>query len=119
MKKIKTLKELNRLKEKGIELIYPRKTKVLVGMATCGLVSGAQKVFQAIREEVKEKKLDIILARTGCIGFCQKEPLVDIIKPGWPRISYCEMNSKKAKEAIHLLTQGKLKKEWILAKLEK
>ncbi len=81
MKKIKTLKELNRLKEKGIELIYPHKTKVLVGMATCGLVSGAQEVFQAIREEVKEKKLDIILARTGCMGFCQKEPLVDIIKP--------------------------------------
>jgi len=119
MKKIKTLKELNRLKEKSTELIYPHKTKVLVGMATCGLVSGAQEVFQAIREEVKEKKLDIILARTGCIGFCQKEPLVDIIKPGWPKISYCKMNSKKAKEAIYWLIQGKIKKEWILAKLEK
>jgi len=119
MKKIKTLEELNRLKEKSRDLIYPHRTKVLVGMATCGLVAGAQKVFQTIKEEIEEKKLDMVLARTGCIGFCQKEPLVEIMKPGWPRISYSEMDSKKAKETIRLLVQGKLKKEWILAKLEK
>ncbi len=117
MNKIESLKDLNSLKERSTELIFPHRTKILIGMASCGLASGAGEVFQTIAEEINERKLDIALVRTGCIGFCQREPLVDIMKPGWPKISYCEMNSKKATEAIHQLLQEKIKREWILAKV--
>jgi len=117
MNRIGSLKDLNSLKERSTELIFPHRTKILIGMASCGLASGAGEVFQTIAEEINERKLDIALVRTGCIGFCQREPLVDIMKPGWPKISYCEMNSKKATEAIHQLLQEKIKREWILAKV--
>ncbi|TET13160.1 NADH-quinone oxidoreductase subunit F, partial [Candidatus Aerophobetes bacterium] len=87
-------------------------------MASCGLASGAGEVFQVLAEEIKRRNLDITLVQSGCAGFCEKEPLVDIMKPGWPRISYCEMNSKKIRKIIELLLEGKVEKDWILAKAE-
>ena len=83
--KIKTLDDLKKVKEEGLKLIYPDRVKIAVGMATCGLAAGAKDVFEAISGEVKKQNLDAVLAGTGCLGICQKEPLVDIITPGKPR----------------------------------
>jgi len=116
--KVKTLDDLQQIKEKGIKLLYPRKTKIMVGMGTCGLATGAGEVFEAISEEVEKQKLDVVISPTCCIGFCQKEPLVDILQPGRPRISYGEMTPERARELIVALARGEIKKEWALAKIE-
>ena len=116
--KIKTLNDLQQIKEKGIKLLYPEKTKIMVGMGTCGLATGAGEVFEAISEEVEKQKLDVVISPTCCIGFCQKEPLVDILQSGRPRISYGEMTPERARELIKALARGEIKKEWALAKIE-
>jgi len=52
--------------------------KIVVGMGTCGLSAGAQAVYNRF-EELAEAHPDIcILTRTGCIGMCYREPLVEI-----------------------------------------
>ena len=116
--RVKTLNDLERIKEIGLRSIYPEKPKITVGMATCGLATGAQGVLEAISEEVEQEKLDVVIAQTGCIGFCQKEPLVDIIEPGKPRIIYGEMTPKKAREVVRELAKGRINKEWALARIE-
>jgi len=117
-KKVENLEDLERIKEEGLKSIYPDKTKIAVGTATCGLASGAEEILETITREVREKNLSMTVTRTGCLGFCQKEPLVDVLRPGWPRITYCEMTPERAKKMVNELAQGKLKREWILAKME-
>ena len=67
--KIRTLDDLKQIEEKGVRLLYPERIKIMVGMGTCGLSTGAGEVFEVISEEVKTQKLDWVVSPTGCIGF--------------------------------------------------
>ena len=55
------------------------KTKVLVGLASCGIAAGANKVYEKLLALQETNKLDIEIKKTGCIGMCYREPLVEII----------------------------------------
>ena len=40
-------------------------------------------------EEISKRGLkDVSVETTGCIGMCQNEPLMDIVRPGEPRVTY-------------------------------
>ncbi len=93
-----------------MQSLFPSKTKIMVGMATCGQAAGADEVWQVLQREVKKKKIDVIVQKTGCIGICQHEPLVDVLKPGYPRITYDRVEPAKAGEIINGLVTGKFKK---------
>ena len=64
------------------------KPRILVGTATCGRAAGAHGVLETIHEELKKQGIEASVMEVGCIGLCYAEPMVDIIKPGKPRISY-------------------------------
>lgn len=66
--KIQTMADLEKMRENGLKSLYPGTTKVSVGMATCGLSTGAGKVYEALQKEVQKGKLPVRLAQTGCIG---------------------------------------------------
>ena len=59
-------------------------TRVVVGMATCGIASGARPVLTALSNLVQERGLTdrIAVTQTGCIGLCQYEPIVEVMEPG-------------------------------------
>ena len=116
--KVRTLDDLQPLREKGIRLLYPDKPKIIVGLGTCGEATGAREVLEAISEEVEKQNLDVVISPTCCIGFCQKEPLVDILQPGMSRISYGEVTPERARELVAALARGEFKEEWALAKIE-
>jgi len=61
---------------------------IFIGMGTCGLAAGAGEVFEKIKEKVNEKKLKVDFMRVGCIGFCRKEPIVEVKLPGGKRYTY-------------------------------
>jgi len=69
-------------------LQHSEKPRILVGTATCGRAAGAQDVVATIDEELSHRNIEAIVTQVGCIGLCYAEPLMDIIKPGRPRISY-------------------------------
>ena len=54
---------------------------VLVGSATCGIASGAKDTYTAFEESIHDLRLGkkVALKRTGCIGLCYAEPIVEII----------------------------------------
>ncbi|MBZ5515597.1 MAG: NADH-quinone oxidoreductase subunit NuoF [Acidobacteriia bacterium] len=81
-------------------------------MGTCGLATGADEVFEALRDELQHRKLDYVLAATGCIGWCGMEPLVDVQLPGQPRITYGRMDTRKARELVRGLERGDLQPKW-------
>jgi NADH-quinone oxidoreductase subunit F len=72
-------------------------------------------VFEALNERAAEHNLDLKLVATGCIGYCQQEPLVDITLPGGSRVLYARMTPKLARGLIDSLVDGKLPQEGALA----
>jgi NADP-reducing hydrogenase subunit HndB len=90
--KIKNLDDLRKIKEESKDLTSARsggKKKIIVGMGTCGIAAGAREVLTAILTELDKRGIkDVAVETTGCIGMCQYEPLVDIIRPGEPRVTY-------------------------------
>ena len=82
------------------------KIRVLVGLATCGIASGARPVLTALADKVNEKQLDnVTVTHTGCIGLCQYEPIVEIYEPGKEKVTYIKMTPEKAEEVVeqHLI----------------
>ncbi|HOI30066.1 MAG TPA: NADH-ubiquinone oxidoreductase-F iron-sulfur binding region domain-containing protein [Melioribacteraceae bacterium] len=86
---------------------------IFIGMGTCGLASGAEKVRKVIEEELEKNKIAASIIPTGCIGYCAKEPIVDIKLPGQDRISYCEIFVKDVPDFIKttVIQKGVYKKK--------
>ncbi len=76
------------------------KPKILVGLASCGIAAGAQKTFDKIQELKKTDNLDFDLKKTGCIGMCYREPLVEIIDDTGSFL-YGEVDEQKAVEILN------------------
>jgi len=64
------------------------KPRIFIGTATCGMAAGAMAVLEAINKELSQRHIEATVMPVGCLGLCYAEPLVDIIKPGRPRICY-------------------------------
>ena len=91
----------------------PNHIRVVVGLATCGIASGARPVLNRLAELVQEKKLDkVTVTQTGCIGLCQYEPIVEVFEPGKEKVTYVKMTPEKAEEVAeqHLVRGIVLKK---------
>lgn len=108
---MKTLEELKAIRDKmqsqvGFRSEDDEQTRVVVGMATCGIASGARPVLTALSDAVQEKKLsNVAVTQTGCIGLCQYEPIVEIMEPGKEKVTYVKMTPEKAVEIVeqHLI----------------
>lgn len=106
MSVIKSIEDLEKIREQAKDMINLRvdnetKTRVVVGMGTCGIAAGARAVMLAILDELKKRNIDdVIVTETGCIGLCQYEPLVDVIKPEHPKVTYVNMTPEKAREVV-------------------
>lgn len=62
--------------------------RIVVGLGTCGIAAGGNKVMAAIQKEVAERKLDVDVDFTSCIGMCFAEPVVEIKLPGSASVVY-------------------------------
>lgn len=93
---MKSLKELEEIRKKTLEAINLRKenvgTRIVVGMATCGIAAGARPVLTAFMDEVANRHLDdVVVAQTGCIGVCRLEPIVEVYKPDQEKVTYVKV----------------------------
>jgi NADH-quinone oxidoreductase subunit F len=53
-----------------------------IGASTCGLAAGAEATLSAIEVYVQRRELPVTVQRTGCLGACHREPLVEVIVDG-------------------------------------
>ena len=65
---------------------------VVVGMGTCGIAAGAKDVVKAFMAEANEKGLlNMTVAQTGCMGYCDMEPMVEVSCPGLEKVIYTKV----------------------------
>ncbi|MCK5137991.1 MAG: 4Fe-4S binding protein [Bacteroidales bacterium] len=69
-------------------------------MGSCGIASGAGKVWDRASEILHQEKIPAKLLKVGCIGPCYLEPLVDIQKPGFPRVSFNNVDEQRLSKLI-------------------
>ena len=98
---MKSLDELKAIREAmqaqmGLRNEEGDKTRLVVGMATCGIASGARPVLTTLANAVQEKGLsNVMVTQTGCIGMCKYEPIVEVIEPGKEKVTYVKMTPEK------------------------
>ena len=105
--KIQTEKDLEKSAKAGEATLFPSRMKIMIGSASCGISAGARGVEEAAIKAVSDLKLDALVSRTGCVGFCQREPLVDILIPGLPRICYGDMTPVKIRALLKAYAESK------------
>lgn len=121
---MKSLEELKAIREKmqgqiGIRSESSDQTRVVVGMATCGIASGARPVLTALSDAVQTKGLtNVSVTQTGCIGLCQYEPIVEVFEPGKDKVTYIKMTPEKALEVLdqHLI-RGQVIQKYTIAEV--
>lgn len=108
MSKIKSLDDLRKrrdeisssinLREKGEE--SENLVQVKIGMATCGIASGAKETFDYFNDELSKRNIDYIITQTGCMGYCHSEPTVEVTVPGEEPVVFGNVDQNKADEII-------------------
>jgi len=123
---MKSLEELAALRASSLEKLNMRSdrkegTRVVVGMATCGIAAGARPVLNAFMEEVAKRKLDdVIVSQTGCIGVCRLEPVVEIYTPGQEKVTYVKMTAEMvAKVVSDHIVNGQVCTEYTIGEADK
>lgn len=118
---MKSLAELAAIREKMQNKVVIREgaasTRVVVGMATCGIAAGARPVLNVFVEGVMSANLSdkVTVTQTGCIGICQYEPVVEIFEEGKEKVTYVKLDAAKAAEIVEKhLKGGKVVEEYTI-----
>lgn len=89
--------------------------KVVIGQGSCGIASGARKTEDEFKKQIESHNLtNVILDKTGCIGLCYLEPIVDVYDDnGRLQARYVKVQPDRVKEIVeeHLI-QGNQKEEY-------
>ncbi|MBQ7138332.1 MAG: (2Fe-2S) ferredoxin domain-containing protein [Clostridia bacterium] len=103
---MKSLAELQAIRNRMIEQVNMRKddnidTRIVVGMATCGIAAGARPVMLEFVEELKRRGLEnVTVAQTGCIGMCRLEPMVEVYVKDQEKVTYVHMSPDKVARVV-------------------
>ena len=103
---MRSLAELQAIRNRMIEQVNMRKddnidTRIVVGMATCGIAAGARPVMLEFVEELKRRGLEnVTVAQTGCIGMCRLEPMVEVYVKDQEKVTYVHMNPEKVARVV-------------------
>lgn len=128
--KIKSKEDLLKLRKEHEASIRLRETgdssndqiEVLVGMATCGIASGAKETFDELNRLIQKKQLkNVKLVQVGCLGYCIKEPTIQVCKPGQKPILYGFITEDKADDFLEkaILSDEGMQKNNVAMSFEK
>lgn len=120
MSTIKTIDDLKRFREQALEKRQVKsissEAKVIVGMGTCGIAAGARDTMKSILNYIEVNHLEgITVTQTGCIGLCDKEPIVQVEIGNTPRITYGKVTPAVVERILHEhVTFGKPVRDYII-----
>ncbi len=88
------------------------KAMVRIGMASCGIASGAVPVYEELRS-ILAGESSVEVKRVGCVGLCFREPLVEVDMDG-VRTIYGDVTPEFAAQIARSLLKGELPENHIV-----
>jgi len=92
MNKMLTMEDLRALRKDALDEMNARQTcdiQIIVGMGTCGIAAGAREVVTELLKELQRRNIkNVSVTKTGCIGMCEREVLLDVVRPNEDRVTY-------------------------------
>ncbi|MBI4299010.1 MAG: SLBB domain-containing protein [Chloroflexi bacterium] len=86
--------------ERWQTLAHGDRAWVRVGTAICGKAAGASLVVESLKAELSRRGVQAHLSEVGCLGLCYAEPIVDILKPGKPRVFFKNVTPDQVPELV-------------------
>jgi NADH-quinone oxidoreductase subunit F len=89
---------------------------VKVGLASCGIAAGGQKVYDALKASLNDHGLrNVELRRTGCMGLCYSEVLVEVFPPQGRRVFYRNVTPEQIQRIVeeHIIG-GEPVADWVI-----
>ncbi|MGI6294631.1 MAG: (2Fe-2S) ferredoxin domain-containing protein [Armatimonadota bacterium] len=86
--------------------------RVRVGLATCGISAGADKIREAFDKAVKDNGLKHVhVIPTGCVGRCDLEPMAEVTRGTEPPVLYILLTPEKVERIVkeHLIDGNPVK----------
>ncbi|UCH34566.1 MAG: (2Fe-2S) ferredoxin domain-containing protein [Armatimonadota bacterium] len=117
---LKNVKDLEKMRQEVRASLAARESaggaRLVVAMGTCGIAAGAREVVAALMDEIEKRKLqDITITQSGCKGLCDREPTLDVLRPGETSITYGDVTPDAARRIVaeHIMG-GNVVKEFVL-----
>ncbi|MGC9471933.1 MAG: NADH-ubiquinone oxidoreductase-F iron-sulfur binding region domain-containing protein [Bacteroidales bacterium] len=85
----------------GLRYEKPEHPVIFVGAGTCGLGAGAGKTRDAVKEYLDRNGLKASVVSVGCIGLCSSEPIVDVLIPGFNRVSFEQVTADRVPDLLN------------------
>jgi len=107
---MKTVEELRKLREEVRHMTKLREgeaeIRLTVGMGTCGIAAGARDTLGTLISAIAEMKLaGVVVTQTGCLGLCEREPIVEVNAPDG-RTIYARVTPERARRILIEHVQG-------------
>lgn len=99
MSKVKSFDDLKKMREKLQSEMQIRENSnnpddlphINISMGTCGISAGARDVMSAFVDSLAEKNIQAIVSQKGCMGYCDSEPVAEVVMPGKEPVLYGEV----------------------------
>jgi NADH-quinone oxidoreductase subunit F len=92
---------------------------IKIGLGTCGVSAGGEKVYTALKEGIARENIAVNLLETGCMGNCYNEVLLEIIDEKGNDYLYGNVTPDKVKRILdEQIRQDKPIEEWIVKGLK-
>jgi NADP-reducing hydrogenase subunit HndB len=120
MTTVKSLDDLKKLREQALEKRKVKaaegKAQVTVAMGTCGIAAGARETMKAVLDIIEKDSISgIIVSQTGCIGLCEREPIVQVTVGETPKVTYGKVTPEIARRIMkEHVGQGIIVKENVI-----
>ena len=75
--------------------------EVRLGMGSCCIASGSGDIYKELLQASLQLGIEIHIKPVGCVGVCNKVPLIDVIQPDGSVIRYPNVKAAEIKEILH------------------
>ncbi|NMB60290.1 MAG: (2Fe-2S) ferredoxin domain-containing protein [Chloroflexi bacterium] len=120
MTTIKSLEDLKKIREEALEKRKVKaaegKAQVTVAMGTCGIAAGARETMKAVLDMIEKENISgIIVSQTGCLGLCEKEPIMQVTIGNEPKVSYGKVTPEVARRIMkEHVGEGKILQDHVI-----
>jgi len=87
--------------EETKKTLLPAVGEIRLGMGSCCQASGSADIYKELKNASNELGIEVNIKPVGCVGVCNKVPLIDVAFPDGTITRYPNVKATEIKEILH------------------